>query len=76
VDRLLLEIDESRAPYIRPILQGLAVRVGRGFGATLILVLALGIGVSPSHMAVFFAAILLVWIATVLSLHRSPKGTA
>ncbi|MEE8604854.1 MAG: hypothetical protein V3S65_05730 [Candidatus Aminicenantaceae bacterium] len=76
VDRLLLEIDESRAPYIRPILQGLAVRVGRGFGAALILVLALGIGVSNSHMAVFFAAILLVWIATALSLHRSPKGSA
>ena len=76
VDRLLLEIDESRAPYIRPILQGLAVRVGRGFGATLILVLALGIGLSNSHMAVFFAAILLVWIATALSLHRSPKGSA
>ena len=74
VDRLLLEIDESRAPYVRPILQGLAVRVGRGVGAVLILILALGIGVSTSHMAVFLAAILLVWIAAVLSLHRDQKG--
>jgi ATP/ADP translocase len=74
VDRLLLEVDESRASYVRPILQGLAVRVGRGVGAALILVLALGIGVSASHMAVFLAAILLIWIAAVISLHRHQRG--
>ena len=74
VDRLLLDVDESRASYVRPILQGLAVRVGRGVGAALILVLALGIGVSASHMAVFLAAILLIWITAVISLHRHKGG--
>ena len=73
-DRLLLEIDESRAPYVRPILQGLAVRIGRGLGAALILILALGIGVSNFQMAAFMAVILLIWIAAVLSLHRYKKG--
>jgi hypothetical protein len=33
-------------------------------------------GVSASHMAVFLTAILLVWITSVLSLHRSPKKSA
>jgi len=75
-DRLLLEVDESRAPYVRPILQGLAVRVGRGLGAALILILALGIGVSLFQMAAFMAVILLIWIAAVLSLRRFYRKTS
>ena len=75
LDRLILEVDESHARQVRPILHGLAVRMGRALGAILVMILALGAGISFTHMTVVFMAILFFWAGTAYSLrpylHRS-----
>lgn len=75
IDRLILEVDESQAPQVRPILHGLAIRTGRGLGAILVIALALGAGISFTHMSVVFLAILFFWAGIAYSLrlyvHRS-----
>lgn len=74
IDWLMLEVDESRAPAVRRLLQGLAVRVGRSLGAVFILVLALGFGISSTQMAIFYMLVIAVWIVIALSLRSHLKA--
>jgi ATP/ADP translocase len=75
LDRMMLDIEPNQAPIARPLLHGLAVRVGRGMGAVLVLLLALGAGISFSHLTIVLMIILLVWLGIARSLkdylHRS-----
>ena len=73
LDRLILEVDESQAPQVRPILHGLAVRSGRGLGSILVIILALGAGISFTHISVVFLAILLFWMGMAISLRPYLK---
>jgi hypothetical protein len=68
IDRLILEVDESQAPQVRPILHGLAIRMGRGLGAILVIILALGARISFTHMSVVFLVILFFWAGIAYSL--------
>ena len=71
---MMLEVDESRAPVVRPLLQGLAVRVGRSMGAVFILVLALGFGISSTQMAVYYLLVIVIWILIALSLRSQLRA--
>ena len=75
LDRMMLDIDPSQEPIARPLLHGLAIRVGRGGGALLVLLLALGAGISFSHLTIVLMILLLIWLGIALSLkgylHRS-----
>ena len=73
IERMLLTVDDSQVFVVRPLLQGLSVRIGRSLGAVIILVLALGFGVSFAFMAVFFLAVLVIWILTTLSLRSQLR---
>lgn len=73
IDWMMLEVDESRAPVVRPLLQGLAVRVGRSMGAVFILVLALGFGISSTQMAVYYLLVIAIWIMIALSLRSQLR---
>lgn len=68
LDRVILQVDESQAPSVRPIFHGLAPRMGRGLGALCVLILTFGIGVTFRQMSVFFLVILVLWTLTVFSL--------
>lgn len=68
LDRVILQVDESLAPSVRPVFHGLAPRMGRGLGAICVLILTFGIGVTFQQMSVFFLVILVLWILTVFSL--------
>ena len=68
LDRVILQVDESQAPSVRPVFHGLAPRIGRGLGAICVLILTFGIGVTFQQMSVFFLAILVLWTLTVFSL--------
>jgi len=70
LDRMILEMDEQDVRSVRPVLHGLAVRLGRGLGALLVLLLALGAGISFSLLTVVFMLILVIWLGIALSLHR------
>lgn len=68
LDRVILQVDESQAPSVRPIFHGLAPRIGRGLGALCVLILTFGIGVTFRQMSVFYLVILVLWTLTVFSL--------
>lgn len=68
LDLVILQVDESQAPSVRPVFHGLAPRVGRGLGAICILILTFGIGVTFTQMTVFLLAILVLWTLTIFSL--------
>jgi hypothetical protein len=68
LDRVILQVDESQAPSVRPVFHGLAPRIGRGLGAICVLILTFGIGVTFQQMSVFFLVILVLWTLTVFSL--------
>jgi ATP/ADP translocase len=68
LDRVILQVDESQAPSVRPVFHGLAPRMGRGLGAICVLILTFGIGVTFQQMSVFFLVILVLWTLTVFSL--------
>lgn len=74
IDRLILEVPMHMAALVRPVLHGLAIRVGRGVGAVLVLVLAVGAGLSFSHITVVFIVVICFWISIVVSL-RGQLGT-
>ncbi len=68
LDRVILQVDEFRAPSVRPVFHGLAPRIGRGLGAICVLILTFGIGVTFQQMSFFFLVILVLWTLTVFSL--------
>jgi len=68
LDRVILQVDESLAPSVRPVFHGLAPRMGKGLGAICVLILTFGIGVTFQQMSVFFLVILVLWTLTVFSL--------
>lgn len=68
LDHMILEVPLKQAPLVRPVLHGLAIRVGRGLGAILVLILAIGAGLSFSHMTIVFMVVLGIWIGIVISL--------
>ena len=68
IDRMILEVGEKHAQLVRPLLHGLAVRVGRATGAVFVLLLALVAGISFGQMTGFFVLVLAIWILIALSL--------
>lgn len=68
LDRVILQVDEFRAPSVRPVFHGLVPRIGRGLGAICVLILTFGIGVTFQQMSFFFLVILVLWTLTVFSL--------
>lgn len=68
LDRLILEVDEKHASLVRPVLHGLAIRLGRGLGAILVIILVLGAGISFTYMTVVFMLILFFWLGIALSM--------
>ncbi|MFC2163551.1 hypothetical protein ACFLT2_00990 [Acidobacteriota bacterium] len=75
LDRMVLQVDETQAQAVRPIFQGLIIRIGRSLAAVFLLILSFGLDFSFTQMTYFFLAVLVVWIATVFFLkpHLSPS---
>jgi hypothetical protein len=70
MDRLILEVGERQAPQVRQVLHGLTIRMGRGLGAVLVMILALGAGISFTHLTGVFMVVLLIWAGISLSLRH------
>ncbi len=70
LDRLILDVGKTQAPLVRPVLHGLAIRLGRGLGALLVLALALGAGLSIVQLTMFFTGLLIAWIWIAFSLKK------
>ena len=78
LDRLILDVGQTQAPLVRPVLHGLTIRLGRGLGAILVLALALGAGLSFVQLTMIFMGLLIAWILIAFSLkkflHRSSPA--
>ncbi len=79
LDLLILDVGKTQAPLVRPVLHGLAIRMGRGLGALLVLALALGAGLSYIQLTAIFMGLLAVWVWIAFSLKKflhksSPVG--
>ena len=68
LDRMLLQVDETRAQAVRPLFQGLIIRLGRSFAAVFLLIISFGLGFSFIQMTLFFVLLLVLWIVTAVSL--------
>ena len=76
IDRMILEVDEKYAQVIRPVFHGLIIRLGRGLGAILVLVLAVFLGISFLHMALVYLIVLIIWMTPAHSLRPFLKKSS
>ena len=79
VERALLGVEEAKAPVVRPLLQGLMGRVGRGIGAVLVMGLAVGLELDMTAVIVFYLAVLVGWVAVAFAskaIVTSPRSDA
>jgi hypothetical protein len=70
VERVLLDVEGERAPAVRPILQAVMGRLGRGAGALLVLVLTLLLAVEMRVLIVVYLGVLVLWTLAAVALRR------
>jgi ATP/ADP translocase len=75
LERVLLGVDEQDAPVVRPMLQGLMSRAGRGVGAVLVIALELGLDLAMTGFALVYMGVLLLWMVAGFRVCRQDLGS-